>query len=304
MQKRYLFKERYYLEDFREHLISNQKSIRTIENYIDNVILFAEYFEQIDKEEFDPLIITKIDIVDYITHMQKEIKISVASINLRIQSLKAYYQYLFSAKLIAQDPLKNIKKLREVKVHEAKSFDEKTYRTIRRIIYRTGNPQHIAIWEVLTRAGLRVDELCNLTIDNLIMNLNTEDIRTGTLVIYGKGNIYREIPLHKDCRSSLASWIKVRNYKKIELPYIFISQRGKYTRSGINRILKKYYAMLGVEKNYSVHSCRHYFCRSLIRNGVDLSTVAKLAGHANAVITSQIYTVPNTEDMVNAIDRL
>lgn len=304
MIKRDYYKKKYYLDKFQNHLKSEQKSPRTIENYIDNVILFVEYFEQMDKEAFNPLIITKIDVVDYVRYMQKEKKLSVATINLRIQSLKTYYQYLSSIELITNDPLKNIKKLREVKIQEVKSFDEKTYRSIRRLIYRIGNPQHIAIWEVLTRAGLRVSELCNLTMDNLVMNLDTDDTRTGKLIIYGKGNIYREVPLHKDCRIALANWIKIQNYKEAELPYIFLSQRGKFTRSGISRILKKYYAILDIDKKYSVHSCRHYFCRSLIKNGVDLSTVAKLAGHANAVITSQIYTVPNEEDMADAIDSL
>lgn len=304
MTKRDLFIERYYLKDFEEYLKSDQKMSRTIENYIDNIILFTDYYKQVEKQEFEPMVIAKIDVVDYIRYMQIENKLSVATINLRIQSLKAYYQYLSSVEIVTKNPLKNIKKLREIKTHEAKSFDEKTYRSIRRLIYRTGNPQHIAIWEVLTRAGLRVNELCNLTMDNLVMNIDTSDIRTGKLIIYGKGNIYREVPLHKDCRVALVNWFKIRKYKQTELPYIFLSQRGQYTRSGISRLLKKYYKMLGLDKQYSVHSCRHYFCRTLIKNSVDISTVAKLAGHANAVITSQIYTVPNDEDMAHAIDKL
>jgi integrase/recombinase XerD len=262
MIKRDLFKEKYYLKNFEERLKLDQKSSRTIENYIDNVILFAQYLKQIEKQEFDPIIITIINVVDYIRYMKEVKNIRVGTVILRIQSLKAYFRYLVSEEIVQTDPLKNIKRPKNVNNYEVKTtFDEKTYRSICRLIYRVGNPQHIAIWEVLTRTGLRVGELCSLRIDNLVMNLDTDDISTGKLIIYGKRNI--EVPLHNECRIALTNWTKIRKYKQVETPYIFISERGMYTRSGINRIIKKYYAILGLDNQYTVHSCSHYSCRKL-----------------------------------------
>lgn len=304
MQKRDLYLDKYYFNEFKIYLEENQRANRTIYNYLDNIILFIEYFNQTEGMEFDPAIITQIDIADYISHSQNVQKLSASSINVRIQSLKSYYQYLFTERIVAIDPAAKIRKLKVSTFHEAKSFDDQTYRKIRRLIYRSMNPLHICMWEILTRAGLRVSELTDLTLDNVKMNLESDDIRTGKLSFYGKGK-YREVPLHKDTRIAIIDWLKMREKMKVNSPYLLISERrNKFSRSGINRILKNYYAVLGIDGEYSVHSCRHYFCRALIRNGVDLSTVARLAGHSNAVITSQLYTLPNEQEMEDAINKL
>ncbi|WP_418223628.1 tyrosine-type recombinase/integrase [Clostridium isatidis] len=52
------------------------------------------------------------------------------------------------------------------------------------------------------------------------------------------------------------------------------------------------------------HKFRHTFCTRLIRKGVDLTTVAKLAGHANIQTTAQFYINTSREDKQRAIDML
>lgn len=48
---------------------------------------------------------------------------------------------------------------------------------------------------------------------------------------------------------------------------------------------------------------RHAFCKELLKSGVDIVTVANLAGHTN-INTTAIYTQPSEEEKALALDRL
>lgn len=307
--KRGSYIDKYYLSEFKRYLLENDHAAKTINNYLDNVILFIEYFDQMESDKFAPIIITAIDILDYRSYCcycQTVLKLSISSINIRIASLKAYFSWLQIEKIIDVDPAAKIKKLKDSRNREPKSFDEKAFRALSRLYYREGNPLNVCIFQILSKCGLRANELVKLTLGNIKMNFNeNEDIRQGYLEFYGKGNKFRSIPLHKDARKAITEWMKIREKKKLDIPYLLISERkNEFTTSGIYRIIKNYHSKLGLDGTYTVHSYKHYFCRTLLKNGVGLSTVAALAGHSSGLITSQIYTIPNSQDKLDAIDNL
>lgn len=268
MAKRDLYLEKYYLKNFRDYLLSNQKSQRTFETYIDSTILFIEYIEQLDGT-FNPLIITPIDIVDYINWSQTEKRLCISSLNIRIQSLKAYFQYLFLNKLIDINPAANIKKYKDTRIRKIRAFDEKTYRALRRVAYKKG-PLTMCLFMVLCLTGLRISELLNLQVDDVKMNFNVEFSKTGKLCIFGIGKKYREVYLNREAKSAIANWMTLRTKKKIDSPYLFVSERrDKFSRSGISRIINQLYASIGVQDQFTVFSTRHYFCKSLLDKGVN-----------------------------------
>lgn len=307
MQKRELFMDKYYLNNFKTYLQENDKSEKTINNYIDNVILFAQYFNQMESDEFNPLIITTIDIKDYRSYCQKTLKLGVASINLRIASVKSYFNYLNLDKIIIKNPSLNIKKIKDNRMLEPKAFSENIYRKLRREYYRSGNPLHILIFELLSHCGLRANELVNIKLEDINMNMDIKNDtpRTGELtVVQGKGNRIRVIPLHKDVRIAIINWIEIRKHKKVDSSYLLISERNdKYTTNGIYRIIMKYHSKLNLEQHYTVHSYRHYFCKHLLSEAdVNISTVSALAGHAS-IATTHKYTIATKKDMDDAINK-
>ena len=206
-------------------------------------------------------------------------------------------------KYIETNPAESVKKIKDGRIYEPKSFDERTYRTLRRLYYRESNPQHILIFELLTKCGLRISELIDLMIKDINMNFNVDTPRTGKLIIRnGKGLKSREIPLHNDVRTALINWISLRKKMKVDTPYLLISERKKkYTTNGIYRIVKKYHQKLNIEE-YSPHSYRHFFCKQLLQN-TDISTVARLAGHSSISVT-QRYVTASKQDMEDAISKL
>lgn len=294
-----LTESNFYLDEFATYLMSIDKSDSTIKTYIEHVQAFAKWFEETNGINFDPIVVTEIDIRDMRSYLQGTRHLKETTINLRLASLKSYFEFLEGEKYIKNNPAKAIKKIKIQSPAAPKSLDEQTYRALRRHIYRGGNKAHIAMFEIFTRCGVRNFELINIHIADIDI---TE--RKGNLKVIGKQNKVRHIPLHRDVRDAINNWMTIRKNIKTEYDNLFISERKTpYTRSGIWKIFKKYCAQIGIT-DVTIHSFRHYFCRTLLKNGVDISIVAQLAGHASGYVTAQVYTIPRQEELEAAIETL
>lgn len=294
-----LTESNFYIDEFATYLMSIDKSDSTIKTYIEHVQAFAKWFEETNGINFDPIVVTEIDIRDMRSYLQGTRHLKETTINLRLASLKSYFEFLEGEKYIKNNPAKAIKKIKIQSPAAPKSLDEQTYRALRRHIYRCGNKAHIAMFEIFTRCGVRNFELINIHIADIDI---TE--RKGNLKVIGKQNKVRHIPLHRDVRDAINNWMEIRKNVKTECDNLFISERKTpYTRSGIWKIFKKYCAQIGIT-DVTIHSFRHYFCRTLLKNGVDISIVAQLAGHASGYVTAQVYTIPRQEELEAAIETL
>jgi site-specific recombinase XerD len=294
-----LTESNFYLDEFATYLMSIDKSDSTIKTYIEHVQAFGKWFEETNGINFDPIVVTEIDIRDMRSYLQGTRHLKETTINLRLASLKSYFEFLEGEKYIKNNPAKAIKKIKIQSPAAPKSLDEQTYRALRRHIYRGGNKAHIAMFEIFTRCGVRNLELINIRIADIDI---TE--RKGNLKVIGKQNKVRYIPLHRDVRDAINNWMTIRKNIKTEYDNLFISERKTpYTRSGIWKIFKKYCAQIGIT-DVTIHSFRHYFCRTLLKNGVDISIVAQLAGHASGYVTAQVYTIPRQEELEAAIETL
>jgi len=288
-----------YLDEFAAYLISIDRSDSTIKTYIEHIQAFAKWFEETNGISFNPSVVTEIDIRDMRSYMQGTRHLKETTINLRLASLKCYFSFLVSEKYIKHNPAQNLKKIKIQSPAAPKSIDEQTYRALRRHIYRCGNKAHIAMFEILTRCGVRNSELINIRLSDFEISE-----RKGTLKVIGKQNKVRHIPLHKDVRDAINNWMEIRKNIKTKYDNLFISERKTpYTRSGIWKIFKKYCEQIGIT-DVTIHSFRHYFCRTLLKNGVDISVVAKLAGHSSGFVTAQVYTIPRQEELEAAIETL
>ena len=288
-----------YLDEFAAYLLSIDRSDSTIKTYIEHIQAFIKWFEETNGINFDPSLVTEIDIRDMRSYLQGTRRLKESTINLRLASLKSYFEFLEAEKYIKTNPARTIKKIKIQSPTVPKSLNEQTYRALRRHIYRVGNKAHIAMYEIFTKCGVRNIELINIRIADIDI---TE--RKGNLKVIGKQNKVRHIPLHKDVRNAIKNWMEIRKNIKTEYDNLFISERKTpYSRSGVWKIFKKYCQQIGIT-DVTVHSFRHYFCRTLLKNGVDISIVAQLAGHSSGFVTAQVYTIPREEELQAAIDKL
>lgn len=152
-----------------------------------------------------------------------------------------------------------------------------------------------AIMELLYSSGLRVSELCSLT-------LHSFDLEHGFLRVFGKGSKERIVPIGGQALSSLKNYLldgRPKLLKRCTGSELFISQLGKsISRKTVWLILKTYAEALGIAKTVKPHMLRHTFATHLLQNGADLRVIQEMLGHAD-ICTTEIYTAVDPSRLVD-----
>lgn len=147
--------------------------------------------------------------------------------------------------------------------------------------------------ELLYATGMRVSELVSLPV-----SATRGDPRM--LLILGKGNKERMVPLSPPARTALRAWLEIRDTTesdarakgKPESRFLFPStgKSGHLTRHRFYLLIKEFAVNGGVSPDkVSPHTLRHAFATHLLANGADLRSIQTLLGHAD-VATTEIYT--------------
>jgi integrase/recombinase XerD len=146
--------------------------------------------------------------------------------------------------------------------------------------------------EVLYATGLRVSELVALP-----LSASRRDARM--IVVRGKGNKERLVPLNEASRQAMADYLAAREALKsaksqnaVRSKWLFPSsgESGHLTRKHFARDLKELAVAAGLApRQVSPHVLRHAFASHLLHNGADLRIVQTLLGHTD-ISTTQIYT--------------
>jgi integrase/recombinase XerD len=142
--------------------------------------------------------------------------------------------------------------------------------------------------EILYAAGLRVSELVTLP-------LSAVERDPMVLVVRGKGDKERLVPLSDPARTAIASWLQVRAVKlgangKSRFLFPSRGRTGHLTRQRFAQLLKEAALRAGIDPaRVSPHVLRHAFASHLLEGGADLRSVQLMLGHAD-IATTQIYT--------------
>jgi integrase/recombinase XerD len=146
--------------------------------------------------------------------------------------------------------------------------------------------------EVLYATGLRVSELVALP-----LSASRRDARM--IVVRGKGNKERLVPLNEPSRQAMADYLaavaalkqdKKKNAANSKWLFPSFGESGHLTRQHFARDLKELAASAGLAPRLvSPHVLRHAFASHLLHNGADLRIVQTLLGHTD-ISTTQIYT--------------
>jgi integrase/recombinase XerC len=146
-----------------------------------------------------------------------------------------------------------------------------------------------AILEVLYSTGMRISELSGLTEARV-------DLISGVVIVRGKGKKERMCPLGKPAERALGTALHARDAHWAACgmpgkpPILFLNRNtGPLTARSMERLLKKYALLAGLNPEISPHTLRHSFATHLLDAGADLRSVQELLGHAS-LSTTQIYT--------------
>lgn len=155
-----------------------------------------------------------------------------------------------------------------------------------------------AIILTLLYTGVRVSELCGLKVKNV-------DLLTNNLTVSGKGNKIREVPLKPEVAQAIRDYLLERAKTPHAVSeYLFQGQRGAIQRDAVNTMLER----LAVRADFGVrlkpHTFRHTFCTRLVKKGIPITVVSKLAGHASVETTARFYINSSREDKIRAVSTL
>ena len=209
----------------------------------------------------------------------------------KISTYTQFFDFLIEEKLIANNPIKNIKQPKLdsklpfiISVEDIQSLINNSKQDKSNFGIRLN-----CMIEIMYASGIRVSELVTMTLASLYQDKNF-------IIISGKGNKERLIPISKDTQDTINNYLKIRKFffnKNKEVKWLFPSKQSKVghiTRQRFSQLLSLISDKAGLKiKKISPHKLRHAFASHLLANGADLRSLQQMLGHED-ISTTQIYT--------------
>jgi integrase/recombinase XerD len=133
------------------------------------------------------------------------------------------------------------------------------------------------------------------------VGLTDLDLESGTVIVTGKGDKQRLIPLGSHAKVAIEWYLPIRLELLNETErsdVLFVNARGtSLTRQGMWDIVKRNGRRAGIENGeLSPHVLRHSAATHMVEGGADLRTVQEMLGHAS-ISTTQVYTLVSPEHL-------
>ncbi len=205
-----------------------------------------------------------------------------------ISGIKSFYKFLLIEEKVDKDPTALLESPKiGRKLPDILSVEEVDSIISSIDIRKPEGQRNKAILETLYSCGLRVSELIDLKVSNLVFE-------SGFIKIEGKGNKERLVPIStkaiKEINLYLSEYRRNLTIHQDHEDILFLNRRGKkLSRVMIFTIIKNLTKKLGFTKNISPHTFRHSFATHLIDGGANLRAVQEMLGH-ESIITTEIYT--------------
>jgi integrase/recombinase XerD len=213
------------------------------------------------------------------------------SVGRKLSALRHLYRYLLLDQVVDHDPTLNIDSPKQWKVlpkalardeMEAMLGSPRPASTSKEAVAIAVRDR--AMLEVFYAAALRVSEIVGIKLEDLKLDL-------GYLLVRGKGDKERIVPLGKGAQDALTHYMKNARAvltKGNTSPLLFLGRRArKLTRQRVWQMVRA--ASVSTGRNASPHMLRHSCATHMVENGADLRTVQTILGHAD-ISTTQVYT--------------
>ncbi len=272
------------LDRFYQYMVVERRlADNTVEAYSRDLTRFLDFHEALGRSFADA---TRLELLGFL-NQQREQGLSSRSLARMLSSIKTFFYFLTSERLIEKNPFFDM---------ESPRIGEKLPCVLNRseVVALLNAPdvetplglRDKAMLEVLYATGVRVSELLSL-------GFNTINLEAGFVIVVGKGSKERIVPLGMEAIARVRHYIeesrpRLANASKNTL--LFLNRNGSaMSRQGFWKIIKKYCLVAGILKDVSPHTLRHSFATHLLEGGADLRSVQLMLGHAD-IVTTQIYT--------------
>ncbi|WP_418982554.1 tyrosine-type recombinase/integrase [Alistipes sp.] len=260
----------------------------TVRNYRRDVERFLAW-RGTDDARFDPASVTTEEIRTWIIHRMECDKVTPASMNRELSSLRTLFRWLLQTGALRKDIMLPIRSLRTsrrlpafvpemrmtgiVDECETESLDFETERNALMIL-------------LLYTCGLRLAEL--IAIDRTDFAADFTALR-----VRGKGDKVRQVPVMEFVREKIIRYLDLIDRQNIcnspEKALFLTEQGARISRTAVYRTVLRLLDRSGVKGKKSPHVLRHTFATHLLNGGADMREIQELLGHAS-LRSTQIYT--------------
>ena len=263
---------------YRRFLKRRNCSIHTVKNYMHTlrqfVLWIAVPIEHVGGREIQAYI-------DYLRARRLQPK----TINCHLDSIRGFYNYLIDEEGVEmRNPVKRNYNLRLARPLPRYLRDDEVIQFFTQI----NNCRDRAIFTLMLRCGLRVEEVAKLTLRGV-------DLPRAQLFIYeGKGNKDRIVYLSSDALKVLSTYLEKRPSSRIQR--VFLVEKGLYkdrplSVRGIQKRMEYYAQKAGLK--VSCHQLRHTMATQLLNADADLVVIQDLLGHSQIRTTQRYCKVSN-----------
>lgn len=288
---RYLKIER----NFSEHTILSYK------NDIDSFTTFCSSHFNANLDDIDIKSIDRLTIRLWLGELSEQ-EYAKSSIARKVAALRSFFKYSFKRGHIDTNPARLLvipkqsttlpKTVTPVEIERMMESVNTTSAT---------GKQELALLELFYGTGIRLSELIQLDAENI-------NFRQNQIIVLGKGNKQRIIPLGKQALTALKNHLESKNklYGKRTntdaRKAVFLAAHGQrmYPKFA-QRIVHKHLTNVSEVTQKSPHVLRHSFATHLLDNGADIRIIKEFLGHSSLAAT-QRYTHTSVERLKNVYE--
>lgn len=275
----------FLLELFQDYLgLEAGHSRNTIESYRRDLSRFVAFVGQHGVSA--PGGVTRKHLREFI-YALKDLGLSAATIRRQVSAIRTYYGFLLAEGRVLADPSDRLEMPRKGR----KLPDTLSVTDVEALLAAPKVEEPLAwrdraLLELAYGAGLRVSELCGLTINDLLLS-------EGLVRVLGKGSKERLVPIGRKVIGAVSVYLhqlrpELDRGKSKER--VLLNARGEpLSRVGAWGVVKKRAKEAGIARRVTTHTLRHSFATHLLEGGADLRAVQEMLGHAD-LSTTQIYT--------------
>jgi integrase/recombinase XerD len=260
----------------------------TISAYATDLAQFSTFLEKRDRTL---LTARRADTGDFMQELFAN-SVDGRSVGRKLSAMRHLYKHLLLDKQINRDPTLDIDSPRQWRVlPKALARDEmESLLHAPHASSDTRESQSLALrdramLEVFYAGALRVSEIIGVKLQDLKLD-------QGYLLVHGKGDKERIVPLGKSAQTALAEYLRearplLAGHERTS-PVLFLGRRAHaLTRQRVWQVVREASSTLG--RKASPHMLRHSCATHMVENGADLRTVQTILGHAD-ISTTQVYT--------------
>ena len=272
------------LEEFKLECELKRLTPRTIKGYYNSSLQFLTWLEKQHS-------ITKLEeirsnhIKMYMQYLIRK-NLSPSYINSVLRCIRAYFRYTVDEDYLRLNPAEKISWQRQGKVLINTFTDEEVRALLNVFDFSTYlSARNKLILAIAFDTGARNSEICNIL---------EKDIRDNVILLHGKGNKERHVPLTPYLKRAILKYHRIKDiyFENTMLSHenLLLSRTGRpLTKEAIEHVFNQAAVQVEIREEIrcSPHTARHYFAQTHLRNGLDVYSVSRLLGHENINITKR-----------------